>query len=1095
MKNKSIQHSAFNIQHSKFSEAKLEHAYIKLLEQEGYPHHLGNTLARAEDDVIIEDDLIKYLLSRYENQQLTLTEAQSILLQLKSLPASDLYESNKKIMSWLADGFILKRDLSAAESAQAGDARKKDIHIEFIDFAGLEAQLESKNLDSIVAEPEQQYSPDTNIYRFVNQLEITGINNQVRIPDGILYINGLPIVVFEFKSAIREEATMHDAFIQLTVRYRRDIPELFKYNAFCVISDGVNNKAGSLFAPYEFFYAWRRIAGLAKEVDGIDSMFTLVQGMLNKNRLRDIIRNFIFIPNTSKKDTKIVCRYPQYYAAKRLYENIKMAQRPHGDGKGGTYFGATGCGKSYTMLFLTRLLMKSKHFESPTIVLITDRTDLDKQLAETFGEAKNFIGDDNITSVKSRSDLRELLQGRQSGGVFLTTIHKFTEDTQLLTERSNVVCISDEAHRSQVNLDQKVRTTEKGVTKTYGFAKYLHDSLPNATYVGFTGTPIDATLDVFGKVVDAYTMTESVKDEITVPIVYEGRAAKVALHNSELEKIEQYYKKVAEEGANEYQIEESKKAVANMNVIIGDPDRLKAVAEDFVTHYENRISEGASIKGKAMFVCSTREIAYEFYKNVIALRPEWSEVREAKEGAVLSEEEKEKIKPMERIKMIMTRGKDDGETLYKMLGTKAYREELDRQFKNEKSNFKIAIVVDMWLTGFDVPFLDTIYIDKPIQQHNLIQTISRVNRNFEAKKKGLVVDYIGIKKQMNLALAHYNKGDKDNFEDISQSLVVVKDHLDLLARLFHKFDSSAYFSGSALEQLNCLNRAAEYVQGTKEFENRFMDLVKRLKAAYDICTGSEQLTQKERDYTHFYLAVRSIVFKLTKGDAPDTAQMNAKVQEMIKNALTSDGVEEIFKMGSEGESEQNLFDEDYLAKIDKIKLPNTKIKLLQKLLAKVIGDFKKVNRTKGIDFSKKMESLVERYNQRDANDILRSEVYEEIAEQLTELIWEVHNEFSAGDAMGIDFEEKAFYDILKSLCAKYDFTYPDDKMIELAKSVKTLVNTQAKYPDWNKRDDIKSALKVGLILLLDEHGYPPVERDEVYTEIFEQAENFKKNKN
>jgi type I restriction enzyme R subunit len=400
----------------------------------------------------------------------------------------------------------------------------------------------------------------------------------------------LPLVVFEFKSAIREEATIYDAFKQLTVRYRRDIPELFKYNAFCVISDGVNNKSGSFFAPYEFFYAWRRVAGLAKDVDGIDSMFTLIQGMFHKNRLRDIIRNFIYIPDSSKKNEKIVCRYPQYYAARALYDNIKKAQKPEGNGKGGTYFGATGCGKSFTMLYLTRLLMKSEYFESPTIVLITDRTDLDDQLSGQFTNAKNFIGDNTVVSVESRAHLRELIQGRQSGGVFLTTIHKFTEDTELLTNRTNVICISDEAHRSQVNLDQKVKVTEKGVTKTFGFAKYLHDSLPNATFVGFTGTPIDATLDVFGKVVDAYTMTESVKDEITVRIVYEGRAAKVLLNNSKLKEIEEYYAKCAEIGSNENQIEQSKKEMAQMYAIIGDPDRLKAVAEDFVKHYENRIS-------------------------------------------------------------------------------------------------------------------------------------------------------------------------------------------------------------------------------------------------------------------------------------------------------------------------------------------------------------------------------------------------------------------------------------------------------------------------------------------------------------------------
>lgn len=1049
----------------KFTEEKLENAFIELLGIEGYPHHIGSTIARSPEEVLIEQDLIDYLLSKYRKDQLTINEARSIVLQLKNLPSSDLYESNKIVMRWLSDGFLLKRE----------DRNKKDILIELINFDGINNP--PKN--------------DCNIYKFVNQLEITG--SEKRIPDGILYINGLPLVVFEFKSAIREEATIHDAFNQLTIRYRRDIPELFKYNAFCVISDGVNNKAGSFFAPYDFFYAWRRVEGLAKDVDGIDSMFTLVQGMLNRNRLRDIIRNFIYIPDSSKKNEKIICRYPQYYAANRLFDNIKLVQRPQGDGKGGTYFGATGCGKSFTMLYLTRLLMKSEYFASPTIVLITDRTDLDDQLSGEFTNAKKFIGDNTIVSVESRAKLRELLQDRQSGGVFLTTIHKFTEDTQLLTDRSNVICISDEAHRSQMNLDQKIKITDEGVTKSYGFAKYLHDSLPNATFVGFTGTPIDATLDVFGKVVDAYTMTESVKDEITVRIVYEGRAAKVALNNSELEKIEKYYDDVAVEGANEYQIEKSKHESSSMNAILGDPKRLAALAKDFVGHYENRVAEGATVKGKAMFVCSSREIAYEFFKNVIALRPEWSEIKAVADGEEVSEEERKKIKPMERIKMIMTRGKDDDETLYSLLGSSDYRKTLDAEFKNEKSNFKIAIVVDMWLTGFDVPFLDSIYIDKPIKQHNLIQTISRVNRKFEGKNKGLVVDYIGIKKQMNMALAHYGKGDDTNFEDIATSLVVVKNHLDLLAKLFHKFDSSKYFKGGTIDQLNTLNMAAEYAQQAKEFETRFMDMVKRLKAAYDICAGSEKLTQVERDYTHFYLAVRSIVFKLTKGDTPDTEQMNARVREMIKEALQSDGVQEIFKLGEDDGSHQDLFDEDYLNKISKIKLPNTRIKLLQQLLSKAIGEIKKVNKVKGIDFSKKMQALVDRYNERDEADVLRSEVYEEMAESLTNLIWEVHQEFSAGESLGIDFVEKAFYDILKELCRKYDFKYPEDKLVELAKAVKKLVEEQAKFPDWNKRDDIKSALKVSLILLLDEYEYPPVERDEVYVEIFEQAENYKKN--
>ncbi len=1068
-----------------FNEAKLEQAIIELLGQQGYPHFTGDSLTRSShSEVLLKDDLRQFLAAQYAGDNITASEIESVIQQLDSLPALDLYDSNKTIHKRVADGFLLKREHSQHS--------QKDLYIQLIDYSGLPEQrvpVEGE-VETLQAEPCVGYHTG-NIYRLVNQLVIEG--SEKRIPDAILYINGLPLVVFEFKSAVREDATIHDAWVQLTRRYVRDIPELMKYNALCVISDGVNSRVGSVFAPYDFYYTWRKVTGSESiEQDGINALHTMIEGLFHPDRLRAVIRHFIYFPDVSRKQEKILCRYPQFYAANKLYENIRLHRKPLGDGKGGTYFGATGCGKSFTMLFLTRLLMKSVEFGSPTIVLITDRTDLDDQLAGQFTNAKNYIGDQTVVSVESRAHLRELLKGRNSGGVFLTTIHKFTEDTELLTERTNVIVISDEAHRSQVNLDQKVRVTDKGVKRTFGFAKYLHDSLPNATYVGFTGTPIDATLDVFGEVVDSYTMTESVKDEITVRIVYEGRAAKVLLDNEKLKEIEAYYAQCAEDGTSEYQIEESKKASANMNAILGDPDRIQALAIDFVHHYEKRVAEGSTLKGKAMFVCSKREIAYAFWQQVVALRPQWNEVLATEEGVELTEQERKDIKPMERIKMIMTRGKDDEKALYDMLGTQEYRKELDRQFKNGKSNFKIAIVVDMWLTGFDVPFLDTIYIDKPIQRHNLIQTISRVNRKYQGKEKGLVVDYIGIKKQMNLALAHYNKADQQNIEEINQSIIVVKDHLDLLNKLFHRFDARPYHTGSPLEQLNCLNMAAEYAQITDKIEKRFMALVKRLKAAYDICAGSEGVSQLERDQIHFYLAVRSIVFKLTKGNAPDTAQMNAKVREMVAEALKADGVEEIFKLGEDGAAEMDIFDDDYLAKIEKIKLPNTKIKLLQQLLARAIEDFKKINKTKGIDFAKKFKALVEHYNERKEDDVLVSNVLEDFSDEIVDLIQALKKERESYADLGIDLEEKAFYDILKALAVKYDFTYPEDKLLALAAEVKLVVDDKVKYTDWSERDDIKAELKVGLILLLAKHGYPPVDRDEVYKEIFEQAENFKR---
>ncbi|MGH2307193.1 type I restriction endonuclease subunit R [Aliarcobacter sp. ERUVET-8] len=1043
---------------SKFTEEKLELAFIELLENQGITYQFGKDIVRAQSEVLLEDDLKEYLKNRYKSENITDSEITQIVRKLQNYPASDLYDSNKSIMKLISDGFILKRE----------KAYDKDIYIEFINYEDV----------------------NSNNFKIVNQLEIIGYEK--RIPDGILYINGIPLVVFEFKSAIREEATIHDAFVQLTVRYRRDIPELFKYNAFCVISDGVNNKAGAFFAPYEFFYAWRKITGDEIDVDGIASMHSMIAGMFHKERLVDIIHNFIYMPDKSKKEEKIVCRYPQYYATRKLYENIKAHQRPQGDGKGGTYFGATGCGKSFTMLYLTRMLMKSIHFSSPTIILITDRTDLDTQLSSQFSNAKGFIGDDGIVSVESRADLRARLQNKESGGVFLTTIHKFTEDLEILSHRTNIIVISDEAHRSQINLDQKIKVTQDGVKKTYGFAKYLHDSLPNATYVGFTGTPIDATLDVFGDVVDSYTMTESVRDEITVKIVYEGRAAKVLLDNSKLQEIEKYYEECATLGANEYQIEDSKKSITNMSTILGDMDRIKAIAKDFVEHYEKRVEEGASIKGKAIFVSSSRSIAYSLFKEIIALRPSWNESKVCDDEVELSDKDKKEILPLEKLKMIMTRNKDDEKELYEALGTKEYRKSLDTQFKNEKSNFKIAIVVDMWLTGFDVPFLDTIYIDKPIQEHNLIQTISRVNRKFAGKEKGLVVDYIGIKTAMNKALKQFSKMDSQNFEDIEASIVVVRDQLDLLSKLFYKFDSSKYFIGTPTEQLNTLNNASEFVQLTKELENRFMYIVKRLKSAYDICCGSEVFKEIEKDYIHFYLAVRSIVVKLTKGEAPDTASMNKKVAQMIEEAIKSEGVEEIFKLGSDDESKIDIFDEDYINKINKIKLPNTKIKLLQQLLAKALEEFKKVNKVKAVDFSKKFNDLVEKYNERKEEDVLVSGVINDFTDEIIDLYYALQKEKDSFVDLGIDFEEKAFYDILKAIAIKYDFSYPEDKLLSLAKEVKIVVDDKSKYTDWNIREDIKAELKVDLIMLLAKHGYPPITKDEVFKEIFEQAENFKK---
>ena len=1046
-----------------FNERALEMSIMELFQQEGYIYTNGEEIHKEVSDVLLRDDLRAYLRGRYGEAGITPLEIERAVAKLTANVGFSLYENNLHTYQLMVEGFSLKRD----------DSSLPDLYVEPIDFG--------------------EKSLSNNIFRVVNQLEIKGA--ETRIPDGIVYVNGLPVVVLEFKSAVKEETTIMDAYRQLTVRYRRDIPELFKYNAFVVISDGVNNKYGSLFAPYDFFYAWRKVHAEERALDGINSLKTMMLGLFRRERLLCVLKDFVFFPDSSKDERKVVCRYPQFFAAHKLFENIRLHSklRPDGDGKGGTYFGATGCGKSITMLFLSRMLMRSREFASPTIVLITDRTDLDDQLSKLFGTAKRFIGDECVVEVESREKLHEHLAGRTSGGVFLTTIHKFTEDTSLLSERANIICISDEAHRSQTNLSLQVRQTDKGVKRNYGFAKYLHDSLPNATYVGFTGTPIDATIDVFGEVVDAYTMTESVADGITRRIVYEGRAAKVLLDHAKLKEIEEYYKQCAEEGANEYQIEESKKAVTKMERILGDADRLQAVAEDFIAHYENRVAEGSTVEGKAMFVCANRTIAFDLYRKIIALRPEWVQLPEPEPVSDGNDVGEGQERPVEKIKLIMTRNKDDESALYNLLGTDEDRRAYAEAFKKPKSNFKIALVVDMWTTGFDVDCLDTMYIDKPLQQHTLVQTISRVNRVYPGKEKGLVVDYIGIKNNMNIALRRYAQGDigQDSVENVEQSITLVKDELDIIRRMFGEFDYSVFTTGTPLEQLDCLNRGAELMQRTKEQENLFMGHAKKLKSAFNLCSNSDQISDVEREEIHYFCGVRSVIYKLTMGESPDASQMNRRVSEMIEEAIQSEGVEEIIQIGNDKDN-LDVLSEEYMERLSRLKLPNTKVKLMERLLKTVIAEFKKVNKVRGVDFSKRLNALVEKYNSRKDSAIFADEVLIEVANQMADLLKELNKEKRSFLDLGISYEEKAFYDILEAIAKQFGFEYPKDKMLQLATAIKKIVEDKSKYTDWAARDDIKAELKMDLILVLAEYGYPPVTNDEVYKEILEQAENFKR---
>jgi type I restriction enzyme, R subunit len=1050
-----------------FQEKDLEDLIVGLIKDKDYIYTHGDNLNRQQEEVILEDDLKEFLKKKYASNEITDNEIKRIIMGLTGVSINPLYGANKEVFKKIVNGEALIRD----------DRSKKDFHCSLIDFDDIE----------------------NNIFRVCNQVIIKG-PQQKRIPDTIIYINGLPMVVWEYKSTTKEDTTIHDAYTQITTRYTRDIPELFKYNAFVVISDGVNSKMGSLYADYEHFYAWRKVNEDDEAQDGIDSLYTMIDGLFTHERLLDVIHNFIFFPDDGVNDEiKIVCNYPQYFAATKLAKNVMEHKKPEGDGKGGTYFGTTGCGKSFGMLFLTRLLMQNTKLSSPTILLITDRTDLDEQLSGNFTIAREFINDEEVLEILSRDNLKEKLQGRASGGVYLTTIQKFTEDTSLLSDRYNIVCISDEAHRTQVNLDQKMKITKDGVKTTYGYAKYLHDSLPNATYIGFTGTPIDDTVDVFGEIVEKYTMKDSVKDGITVKLIYDGRLAKAVLDPERLTEIEEYYAKALEEGANEYQVEESKKKSVGVRTIMGDPKILDKVADCFIEHYENRVAEGSTVLGKAMFVAPDRPIAWDFMNIVKSKRPEWFVEKRVPDGIEITKEEKEKLKPMPMIRMVATRGKDDPEDMYEYLGTDEDRKEYAKQFKEEKSNFKIAVVVDMWLTGFDVQSLDTMYIDKLIsQRHTIIQTISRVNRAYPGKESGLIVDFAGIKLGIDLALKKYSDYRDDSFDGIAQAIKIVKDEIDVLNGILHGFDSSLYFNGDNKQKLDTLNKAAEFVQSTKELENRFMSHARQMKRAFNLCNGSKDFSDKELDEIHYFCAIRSIIFKLTKGDAPDIDLMNKKVQEMVKNAIIADNAEEVFSVTRDiSKNKIDLFSEEYLNRIASIDLPNTKVKILQQLLKQVIEDFKKVNKIKGVSFSERLQRIVDSYNNRtELADVTM--IIDDTIDQLLNLAKELKEEQESFEGLGINYEEKAFYDVLISVEEKYNFDFPEDKNIELAKEINKLVSNKDKYADWLNRADIKAELQSDIIVLLDKHGFPALpegtmeDYEKVYSDVIEQSENFRK---
>ena len=586
-------------------------------------------------------------------------------------------------------------------------------------------------------------------------------------------------------------------------------------------------------------------------------------------------------------------------------------------------------------------------------------------------------------------------------------------------------------------------------------------------------------------------MKESSDDGITVRIAYEPRLARVIVSDKQAKEIQEYYEQCAEQGSTEEQIEESKRAMSKMTAILGHPDRLHRLAVDIANHYDALCSEKPEIVQKAMIVCSDRPLAFRVLKEIISIRPDWGVARKAEDESRLSQDQLDKLLPLPKINLVATQGQNDEKELYDMCGTKEYRKKLDKQFKNDNSNFKIAIVVDMWITGFDVPSLAVMYIDKPLQKHTLIQTISRVNRVFEGKDKGLVVDYIGIKNDMLEAVKKYGGPQESPIDELNISLGIFRNHLALIDELLVNFDASKFYSGTPLERLNCLNAAAEYVQISKEMQTRFMGLSRRLKSAYMICFPSGELSDAETVKAQFYLAIRSIIYKQTKDDAPDAEIMNRVVEDMVRDAITCTGIENIV----DEHKQVDLFSEDFLNELQAVKMPITSFNALLKLLRKAITAYGRTNKVKAMAFDERLRQVVDTYNSRDKL-VFTSEVVADfvngLSDQLMQILKELQDDKSSFEKLGITYEEKAFFDILVKVRDDHDFPYEDKKCLVLAKKIKELVDDKAQFADWSTRDDIKNQLNMDLTVLLYKNGYPPEWDEEVFEKVMEQAENFKK---
>ena len=1098
-----------------YCESEYEYAFLSFLEDEGWHYLSGNSIHRkTKRDVLYEDDMEQFLVKT--NPDLIADEIHQIMDKVRLVGAESQFATLHKVYGWMVDGVQF--------TPQSGLARM----VNLIDFE----------------------NPENNIFRAVNQFTVEYTNNgqkENRRPDILLFVNGMPLCIIELKNPADDKATIVDAYKQITTRYWRDIPHLLHYCPLACISDGVKTRLGTVRTPYEHFYAWRRVNdGDKVSTLPFDELQTMIKGVYSPERFLEIFRDYIYFQDSEydSEEREIVCRYPQFFAARLLKQSIIKSVIDK-SGKGGTYFGATGCGKTYTMAFLARQLsLRCTHIPeigSPTIVMIVDREELQKQGAKLFTKSKEFLNLGEVTVVPNRNALRQELGARESGGFYICTIQKFCdrEDDKigLINDRSNIICFSDEAHRTQLEHSKKIQFSKDAdenmkamVSKPY--AKVLKEALPNATFVGFSGTPIAETYQTFGDEIDRYTMDQAVADGLTVSIKYHPRIAKVLLDKEKAEQIEAYYKKCADDGATVEDIDASKKAMSSMEVILGEPLRLERLAVDIHDHYVSACAKDPDRIQKAMIVCSSRPIAYKLLTIFKEKYPEWFEEKKSPDGINVPEKELKKLKPLPYMAMIASVGKDDEPEMYNYLGgvkNGSRTDELDIAFKQEYSNFRIAMVVDMWITGFDVPSLTYMYNDKPLKKHLLIQTISRVNRKYPGKEYGFIVDYIGIRDNMREAMKLYG-GDTSvapSADDVEQATYVFKEEIEVLKDLFIGYDLKPFLNpdGDPAERYTLLAKAAEYVfvstqelqtqsNGGKKvkkvsFKTYFLKTVKRMRAAYDICQPSGELSEEESALAQCFMAIAGFVRKMSGTSEVDAETMNRHVAKMVEEALKYNEVESVLDDGEQ----EDIFSPEYFEKLVDVKMPATKLELLIKMLKKQITEYSKTNQMAAKKFQEMLEDTINQYHERrkhltleeagEAQELTSEQIIQNATEQALKILKDMNADRESFRKVGLTFEEKAFYDILMTLRDEYNFEYGEDKMVDgllvndkckaLAKKIKEIIDTKSSFADWLNNQIVRDRLKFDIKVCLIKNGYPPQYSPEVFRKVMEQVENFEEN--